>query len=199
MPVPIVPVPSSVTSMVAAYPGPDRGTTAAMTSAELLADAFGRVRDVVHRVVDGLTPDQLTQRVDDRSNTIAWLVWHLTRIQDDHVAAVADVEQVWTARGWAQRCKLPFDPHATGYGQSADEVGSVRLTSELLCGYHDDVHAATARFVAGVTDADLDDVVDRSWDPPVTLGVRLVSVISDSLQHAGQAAFVRGVLERRTR
>ena len=170
-----------------------------MTSAELLTDAFGRVRDVVHRAVDGLTEDELAQRVDDGSNTIAWLVWHLTRIQDDHVAAVADAEQVWTARGWAERCKLPFNPRATGYGQSADEVGAVRLTSGLLTGYHDDVHAATVRFVDGVTDSDLDRVVDRSWDPPVTLGVRLVSVISDGLQHAGQAAFVRGVVERLAR
>jgi uncharacterized damage-inducible protein DinB len=170
-----------------------------VTSAELLADAFGRVRETVHRVVDGLTEDQLAQRVDDGANTIAWLVWHLTRIQDDHVAGVAEVEQVWTARGWVERCRLLFDPRATGYGQSADEVGAVRLTSELLAGYYDDVHAATLRFVAGVTEADLDRVVDRSWDPPVTLGVRLVSVISDDLQHAGQAAFVRGVIERRAR
>jgi hypothetical protein len=38
-------------------------------------------------------------------------------------------------------------------------------------------------------------VVDASWDPPVTLGVRLVSVISDDLQHAGQAAYLRGMIE----
>ncbi len=170
-----------------------------MTSAELLADAFGRVREVVHHVVDGLTDDQLARRVDRDANTIAWLVWHLTRIQDDHVATVAGNEQAWTARGWAQRCGLPFDTHATGYGHSRDEVGRVRLPAEMLVGYYDDVHAATLRFVAGITDADLDRVVDRAWDPPVTLGVRLVSVVSDNLQHAGQAVFVRGMIERAAR
>ena len=39
-----------------------------------------------------------------------------------------------------------------------------------------------------------DRVVDRTWDPPVTLGVRLVSILDDDTQHAGQAAYVRGLL-----
>jgi hypothetical protein len=60
-----------------------------MTSAELLVDAFGRIGGAVHRVVDGLTPEQLTFQVDPEANSIAWLVWHLTRIQDDHLAEVA--------------------------------------------------------------------------------------------------------------
>ena len=58
------------------------------------------------------------------------------------------------------------------------------------------MHAQTIALVSGVTDADLSRVVDEAWDPPVTLGVRLVSVISDGLQHAGQAAFIRGILRR---
>ena len=58
------------------------------------------------------------------------------------------------------------------------------------------MHEQTIRLVSGVTDADLSRVVDEGWDPPVTLGVRLVSVISDCLQHAGQAAFIRGILLR---
>jgi hypothetical protein len=168
-----------------------------MTSAELLVDAFGRIRGVVHRVVDGLTPEQLAFRVDPESNSIAWLVWHLTRIQDDHVAGVAGAEQVWTWQGWVERFGLPFDPRDTGYGHRADEVAAVRVAGELLVGYHDAVHEQTARYVERLGDADLARIVDRSWDPPVTLGVRLVSVIADDLQHAGQAAFVRGILQRR--
>jgi hypothetical protein len=168
-----------------------------MTSAELLVDAFGRIREVVHRVVGGLTPEQLAFRVDPEANSIAWLVWHLTRIQDDHVADVARLEQAWTSQGWADRFGLPFDPRDTGYGHRAADVAAVRVASgELLVGYFDAVHTQTIGYVEGLVDADLDRVVDRSWDPPVTLGVRLVSVIADDLQHAGQAAFVRGVLQR---
>jgi len=169
-----------------------------MTSAELLVDAFGRIRATVHEAVRGLTPEQLAVRLDADANSIAWLVWHLTRIQDDHIAAAADIEQVWTSAGWGDRFGLPFGPRATGYAHSSADVAAVTVESgDLLVGYYDAVHEQTIRFVERVTDADLDRVVDESWDPPVTLGVRLVSVINDNDQHAGQAAFVRGVLQRR--
>jgi hypothetical protein len=169
-----------------------------MTTAELLVDAFGRIREDVHGAVRGLTPAQLSARVDPDANSIAWLVWHLTRIQDDHLADPAGAEQVWTSQGWVERFGLPFDPLDTGYGHRADEVAAVRVDSgELLVGYYDAVHEQTARYVERLGDADLARIVDRSWDPPVTLGVRLVSVIADDLQHAGQAAFVRGILQRR--
>jgi hypothetical protein len=168
-----------------------------MTSAELLVDAFGRIRQVVHRVVDGLESEQLAFRVDPEANSIAWLVWHLTRIQDDHLADAFEAEQVWTSQGWVERFGLSFGPLDTGYGHGTDEVAAVRVPAgELLVGYHDAVHQQTTRSVGRLGDADLARIVDRSWDPPVSLGVRLVSVIADDLQHAGQAAFVRGILQR---
>jgi hypothetical protein len=165
--------------------------------AELLHDLFERVSTDVHGAVEGLDVDALTHRVDAEANSIAWLVWHLTRVQDDHVADVAGTEQVWTAGGWAGRFGLPFGPRQIGYGQGSDDVAAVRADADLLLGYFDAVHAATLRYLSGLGEADLDRVVDRRWDPPVTLGVRLVSVADDDIQHAGQAAFVRGVVERR--
>jgi uncharacterized damage-inducible protein DinB len=165
-----------------------------MTTADLLADAFGRIREVVHDAVDGLSPDQLSLRPAARANSIAWLIWHLTRIADDHVADAAGTEQAWTADGWAARFGLPFDVAETGYGHDSSQVEAVRVTSgELLTGYYDAVFEQTIRYVKSLTDADLDRVVDERWDPPVTLGVRLVSVLSDDLQHAGQAVYLRGL------
>jgi hypothetical protein len=106
-----------------------------MTSAELLVDAFGRIRELVHRVVGGLTAEQLAFRVDPEANSIAWLVWHLTRIQDDHLADAAGVEQVWTSQGWVERFGLPFDPRDTGYGHRSEEVADVQVdSSEVLVG-----------------------------------------------------------------
>jgi uncharacterized damage-inducible protein DinB len=169
-----------------------------MTSAQLLTDAFGRIRGVVHQVVDGLTPDELAFRVDAAANSIGWLVWHLTRIQDDHVADVAGLSQVWTGQGWVERFGLPFGAFQTGYGHSSDEVAMLRVESgRLLTDYHDATYEQAIGYVSTLTDDELDRVVDRSWDPPVTLGVRLVSVIADDLQHGGQAAFIRGIIERR--
>ena len=164
----------------------------------MLTDSFSRIGEEVHAAVEGLSAEQLAHRVDPEANSIGWLVWHLTRIQDDHVAGVAGTEQVWTEQGWEQRFGLPFPTHAVGYGHTSDDVAAVRVESpELLTGYYDAVATRTAEYVGGLTDADLDRVVDKAWDPPVTLGVRLVSVINDCAQHAGQAAFVRGVLLRR--
>jgi uncharacterized damage-inducible protein DinB len=165
-----------------------------MSSGELLTDAFGRIRGIVHQVVDGLDADQLAHRVAKDANSIAWLVWHLTRIQDDHIAGVAGADQAWTSGGWHERFGLPFDASDTGYGHSSADVGKVLVEADLLVGYHDDTHDRTVEYLAGLTDADLPRIVDRAWDPPVTLGVRLVSVVSDGLQHAGQAAFVLGLL-----
>jgi hypothetical protein len=166
-----------------------------MTTAELLADAFSRVREVVHEVAKGLSQEQIAFRPGPEANSIGWLIWHLTRVQDDHVSDVAGTEQVWTAGGWAQRFGLPFDAEETGWGHNTEQVGLTRVTSaELLTGYYDAVHASTLRFVRTLTDADLDRIVDERWDPPVSLGVRLVSVIDDDAQHAGQAAYVRGLL-----
>ncbi|CAM3914823.1 DUF664 domain-containing protein [Kibdelosporangium persicum] len=165
-----------------------------MTSAELLVDAFGRVQEEVHAVVNGLSPEDLTLRVNDKANTIAWLVWHLTRVQDDHIADAAGIPQVWTGEGWADRFGLPLDPTDTGYGHTAKQVAKVQATAELLTGYHDATHEQTIQYVRTLTNKDLERIVDESWDPPVTLGVRLISVISDVLQHTGQAAFVRGLL-----
>lgn len=167
-----------------------------MDSADVLVDGFGRIHDGVHHVLDGLGTKELTFRIDPKANTIAWLVWHLARVQDDHVAGGFDTEQVWSSAGWADRFGLPFEHDAIGYGQSAKEVGAVRVPAELLLGYHDDVHAMTIALVHAVSQTDLDRIVDPDWDPPVTLGVRLVSVISDALQHLGQAAYVRGVEQR---
>ena len=165
-----------------------------MNTSELLLDAFGRIREVVQEAVEDLGEKELATRPEQTGNSIAWLIWHLTRIQDDHLADAGGYEQVYTTDGWQERLGLPFDPADTGYGHSADDVAAVQLSSEELLGYYDAVHARSLEYLKGLTDDDLNRIVDRNWNPPVTLGVRLISVLSDDLQHAGQAAYIRGLL-----
>jgi Protein of unknown function (DUF664) len=167
-----------------------------MLSAELLTEAFGRIREIVHSGLEDASIEVLTFRADPEANTIAWLVWHLARGQDDHIADLLGGEQVWTAGGWFDRLDLPFDPMATGYGQSSADVAAMRADAGLLAGYYDAVHTRTIDYLRTLTDADFAKIVDTSWDPPVTLAVRLVSILSDNLQHAGQASYVRGLAER---
>lgn len=165
-----------------------------MNGREILIDAIGRVKGSVHAAVKGLSTEQLATSPYENGNTVAWLIWHLTRVQDDHVADAAGLQQLWTSAGWFDRFGLPFDPGATGWSQSSTEVAAVRVGASLLLEYHDAVCERTIEWISGLSEGDLDRIVDESWDPPVTLGVRLVSVISDDLQHAGQAAYIRGML-----
>ena len=113
------------------------------------------------------------------------------------MADLAQVEQVWPQ--WRQRFRLPSDKWATGYGQGPEEVAAVRVSGDLLGDYHRDVHELTLRYLDRLTAEELDRIVDTRWDPPVTAAVRLVSVIGDAMQHAGQAGYVRGLANRRDR
>ncbi|MGZ5417039.1 MAG: mycothiol transferase [Nocardioides sp.] len=163
---------------------------------DLLIDALGRVRETVHEAVEGLGRRQLTYRVDAHANTICWLVWHLTRIEDDHIAGVAGSGQIWLSHGWVDRFALPLEPRDHGYGHSSEQVAAVDVEADLLLGYHDAAHDRAVEYLQGLGDDELPRIVDRSWTPPVTLAVRLVSVANDCAQHAGQAAFVRGIVDR---
>ena len=165
-----------------------------MTPAELLTDAFDRILKTATAAVTGLTEEQLAARPAVDANSVAWLVWHLARVQDDHIADAAGTEQVWTAQDFVTRFDLPFDSGATGFGMSSEDVSHVRASAELLAAYLKAVHDTTVAYVATVSPDDLDRIVDERWDPPVTLGVRLVSVVNDDMQHAGQASYVRGLV-----
>jgi Protein of unknown function (DUF664) len=168
------------------------------TGADLLVDAFGRVRETVQQTVSGLGAEELNARLDPAANSIAWLVWHLTRVQDDHVADAADLEQVWLRDGWVGRFALPLDPKAIGYGHTSEEVAAVHVEDPaLLIDYYEAVHRQTVGYVRNLRDEDFDRIVDRSWNPAVSLGVRLVSVVGDTMMHVGQAQYVRGILDRR--
>jgi DinB superfamily len=164
---------------------------------ELLIELFGRIPDEIHTAVDGLSAAELAWAPAPGANTIGWLVWHLTRVQDDHVAGLLGSEQVWASGPWADRFGLERDRHDTGYGHRPAQVASVRPDGPAtLIEYYEAVAARTGELLAGLTVVDLDRVVDERWDPPVTPGVRLVSIADDDIQHAGQAAYVRGLLRR---
>lgn len=164
-----------------------------MKSNELLLDAFARIRDIVAATLEGVDGESLARRPGGTGNSIAWLIWHLGRVEDVQVASAAGVEQAWTSQEFAARFKLPLPERDTGYGHSSDKVDAVQAPPELLLEYYDAVHRQTVAFVKTLGDEDLDRVVDTRWDPPVTLGVRLVSTIADCLQHAGQAAYAKGL------
>jgi hypothetical protein len=164
---------------------------------ELLLDAFARVHDELPGLVDGLTVPELLWQPDPDANSIGWLLWHLSRVQDDHLAGIGEVDQVWTVEGYAARFGLPYDVSDHGFGHTRADVAGFRIDDPgLLVAYHDEVHNLTEYVVGRLDDAGFARVVDHRWNPPVTAAVRLVSVVNDVTQHLGQAAYLRGMVER---
>ncbi|GGM11913.1 DinB family protein [Dactylosporangium sucinum] len=166
---------------------------------ELLIEGFGRLPELVEGAVDGLTAEQLQWAPAPGANTIGWLVWHLTRVQDGHLTELIDgAEELWATGDFAGRFGLDPDPGNTGYGHTPADVATVRAESpDALLAYFTAVHERTIAFLEKLSPQDLDRIVDERWDPPVSLGVRLVSVWDDDTQHVGQAAYVRGLLPNR--
>lgn len=166
-----------------------------MDSKDILIDGITRSHQVCGEVLDGLRAEQANWRPGGDHNSIAWLVWHIARQQDAQIAALSGDEQVWLREGWADRFGLDLPRDSMGYGHSTAEAGQVAVQDlGLLTGYLDAAVEATVGYLHAVDPGSLDDVIDRQWDPPVTRGVRLVSIVDDAAQHAGQAAYVKGML-----
>jgi uncharacterized damage-inducible protein DinB len=166
-----------------------------MDVAALLLELYSRIPPLARSAVDGLDLATLGESPSPGANTIAWLVWHTARVQDHHIGEILDSDQIWIGSDWARRFGLDPDPHNTGYGHAPHDVAAVRPDRpELLVEYLEAVDARTRTLLERLTPEELDRVVDRRWDPPVTLGVRLVSIADDGLQHLGQAAYLRGLL-----
>ena len=166
-----------------------------MDVSDLLVEAYDRLPELVRSAVEGLSPDQLRSAPAPGANPVGWLVWHLARVQDHHVSEVLGDEQLWIRDGWAARFGRDPHPGDTGYGHTPEQVAALHPGGgAVLVDYYEAVAARTRGFLTTLDPADLDRVVDDRWDPPVTLGVRLVSVLDDDVQHVGQAAYVRGMM-----
>ena len=168
-----------------------------MDANALLLELYGRLQPLVDAACDGLDQRTLITQPPGGGNTIGWLLWHLTRVQDHHVGELVGWPQLWVSGAWGDRFELISDPENTGFGHEPLEMAAVRPAGpDAIAGYYEAVWARTEQFLRSLGLERLDEVVDDNWDPPVTLGVRLISVADDSLQHVGQAAYLRGLLVR---
>ncbi|MHB1006446.1 MAG: mycothiol transferase [Chloroflexota bacterium] len=163
----------------------------------LLTDAFGRVEDALAEALNGLEPADLRQMPTPDTNSIGWLAWHLTRVQDDHVSDLMGEQQLYLREGWHARFDRPADPKDVGWGHTLAQVAAFRSPDvQTLIDYYHAVSERTKGFIACLTPSDLDRELNEPWYQPLpTVGVRLVSVLADDLQHVGQLAYVRGLLK----
>lgn len=166
-----------------------------MEATQLVEEALGRIQSGFTRILNGLNEEQLSYRPAESANSIAWLLWHLTRVQDHHISDLLGEKQVWISQNWNEKFHLPPDSSNTGYGHGPEEVTGIRTNGETLQGYYNAVYASSQKLLNKLGPEDLDsEIDDPQYDPLPTVGVRLVSVISDNTQHVGQAAYLRGLI-----
>ncbi len=163
---------------------------------DLIIDAYGRLPEMMGEVLAGLAVADLDRQPHPDCNSIGWTAWHLTRVQDSQIADLMGAEQLWTKQGWYRRFRRPADPDDTGYGHTPEQVRAFASPSaRTQLDYLRAVTARTRRYVASLSPSALGRKLDELWFRPLpTVGVRIVSILADCHQHAGQASYIRGLL-----
>ena len=161
----------------------------------IIADGLSRGRGVLRRALDGLDDAALAYRPAEHTNPLGWLVWHIVRLEDDHVASLLGTGQLWTEDGWHERFEMPPDGSDFGTRQTLDQVNAVKAPSgDLPLNYYNAVAERTDRYLETLTEVDLDRVLDEpQFQPLPTVGVRINSLIHHVAHHAGQIDYLRGL------
>lgn len=165
-----------------------------MNSIEILTDMAQRPVDAAKRLPD-LSPEQLNAHPAGHPNSIAWLLWHSGREVDVQLSDLTGAVQQW------ERFRATFAlgdiGDTVGLGHSPEEAEQITATdAQLLIDYLEATLTALRTYVTGLSEADLGEVIDDNWTPPVTRGARLVSIVDDAAVHVGQAAYAAGSLSR---
>ena len=168
-----------------------------MRSNEVCIGILDRVQELVHMGLKDVTPEQLLYHAEGHPNTIGWLAWHLTRVQDTTIPRVDGGPQLWITEGWHARFNMPADPNDSGHMHTPEQVAAVQpADAQLLLDFHDAVAQRTRAFLEGQNSNTLEAPYDDArFNPPMTVGQRLTGMFNDNFQHAGQIAFLRGMLK----
>ena len=155
-----------------------------------------RAEQAMFKALDGLSSDELHWQPALGSNSIGWLMWHLTRVQDRALSAMEEKEQAWTAEGWHAKYGRAADPEDRGARDTPEQVAAFQPPDvETLLAYYNAVGVLTHRFLNGLALADLErPVPGLRPGEMVPLASRLMLIMDDNLQHMGQVAYLRGLI-----
>jgi len=165
-----------------------------MKGADLIIDALGRINETLHAELADITPDELAA---DPQPSVGWLTWHLIRVQDSQICTVSDRTQAWIEDGWHKKFNMAPEPRDYGpaHTHTHAQAKSLGADTATLLAYHGAVFGRSVAYLDSLSDADLERVLDDPrYDPRPTVGVRLVSVVDDNMQHAGQVIFQKACL-----
>lgn len=164
---------------------------------ELIVDGYDRLSDLMKEALAGLSTADLDRQPHRDCNSLGWTAWHGTRVQDSQIAELMGEAQLWIRDGWHKKFKRPADPDDTGYGHTLAQVRAFKTPSaRIQLDYSRATVERTKQYLASLNPSDLDRELDEPWQKPLpTVGVRIVSVLADCHQHAGEASYIRGFLK----
>ena len=146
----------------------------------------------INQATDGLTEDQLHYRPTPDSNSIAWLIWHLSRWRDRISATVSGEVEVWISDGWDRRFNM--ESGRTGLGDTTEQVAGFRVDRDLLMGYANAAHDALVQRVSKLTPEQFEQSTEYRPGVERPAWSALVSVMEDSAEHTGQINYLRGMI-----
>ncbi len=163
-----------------------------MNPMQMTVDILERARERFYDTLDQMTVDEANTMPHPLIKSVTWLLWHDARVMDLQISELAKTETLWTSQGWKERFNLPLPDNTQDWIHTPEEAALVTIADkEILKGYFDAAYELTCDYLISVEESSLDDVIDRSWDPPVTRRVRLVSTVDDISMHSGQAVYTR--------
>lgn len=156
-----------------------------------------RNEEYVLKAVEGISLDDLHRMPTPETNSIGWLLWHLSRVQDRNTAAMAGWPQAWITAGWHAKFGRAANPDERGNGDTPAQVAAFRAPSvEIMVGYYKAGRTRVDKFLATLTLADLErPVAGPNPGSTVPLNTRLTALALECCQHGGQIAYVRGMLK----
>jgi uncharacterized damage-inducible protein DinB len=160
---------------------------------EAIQSGLEEYLQALQRTIEGLTPDEMRWQPTPHTNHIAWLVWHLARVEDRWVSRLRQAPEVWNDEGWANRFRM--DPESNGFGQTMEEVRAMpEIALQDLMAYFDAVRVVTRHYLEQATDADLAQTYPHPRFGECTGAWIVGHILVEESQHVGQVALIRGMV-----
>jgi len=166
-----------------------------MTWQDVLIDGYKRIPGSVEHVAKGLKQADLDWRPAKDANSIGWTLWHATRGEDAQISDLMGEKQLWIADGWHKKFDRPADPGDTGFGHKPKQLAAFKSPpASVLIGYQKAVTKRSIKYLKSLKSSDLARELNEPWFQPLpTVGVRLMSILEDSVLHGGEASYIRGL------
>jgi len=164
-----------------------------LKAVDLIKMSLEENRDYIARAIKDLSPDELAWRPKPHSNNIAFLLWHLARVEDLWInRLILGGKSMYETDGWYKKFKTPAQDSGFGYDQAKLAAWPVP-TPELLQSYTAAVREKTLAFLKTTDEKKLDEPKDFILNK-ATVGWALSHLISEIGEHSGQIGYLRGVM-----